>query len=146
MSEEARNVAMLKEAYRRWSESRGADVDAWMSICADGIAFGTIAQGEQAVPYMAAYSRRDQLRAYFDGLQRDWEMVDFVPEHFVAQGDRVVMLGHCSWRAKASGQVVSSPKADSFRMQDGKIVEYFEYFDTAQLRDAMTAPPAAAST
>jgi ketosteroid isomerase-like protein len=145
MSEESRNVAVLQEAYRQWSDSRGGSVDHWMSICADGIAFGTIAQREAAVPYMAAYSRRDELRGYFEGIARDWDMIDYAAEHFVAQGDRVVMLGRCSWRAKASGRVVSTPKADSFRMQDGKIVEFFEYFDTAQVRDAMMAPPAAAS-
>lgn len=140
MLEEARNVAILQEAYRRWCDSRGGSVDHWMSICDDGIEFGTIAQRETAVPYMVAYSRRDELRGYFEGITRDWEMVDYAAEHFVAQGDRVVMLGRCSWRAKATGQVVSTPKADSFRMRDGKIVEYFEYFDTAQVRDAMTAP------
>jgi ketosteroid isomerase-like protein len=143
VTDESRNVEILKLAYSRWSDSRGKDVDAWMSICADGIAFGTIAQREQAVPYMAAYSQRDQLRQYFDGINRDWEMIEYVPEHFVAQGDRVVMLGRCAWRAKANGQVVSTPKADSFRLRDGKIVEYFEYFDTAQVRDAMTWSPAA---
>ena len=138
MSEEASNVAILKDAYRRWSESRGGSVDHWMSICADGIAFGTLAEREPAVPYMTVYERRDDLRGYFDGLARDWDMVEFVPEHFIAQGDRVVMLGRCSWRAKNTGKVVSTPKADSFRMKDGKIVEYYEYFDTAQVRDALT--------
>lgn len=145
MSEEARNVATLQEAYRRWSDSRGGSIDHWLSICDDDIAFGTIAQQESAVPYMAAYSRRDELRSYFEGITRDWEMIEYVAEHFVAQGDRVVMLGRCSWRAKATGQVVSTPKADAFRMKNGKIVEYFEYFDTAQIRDAITAPRLAAA-
>src|SRR5512147_3155109 len=82
MSEEAVNVAILREAYKRWRDSRGASVDHWMSICADGIAFGTIAAPEAVVPYMTAYSRRDQLRQYFDGIARDWEMVEYEPEHF----------------------------------------------------------------
>ena len=141
MSEEARNVAILTEAYRHWSDSRGASVDYWMSLCDQDIAFGSLAESEPSVPYMVSYNRRDDLAQYFAGLGRDWEMIEFRPEHFVAQGDRVVMLGRCSWRAKASGQAVATPIAASFRLKDGKIVEYFEYFDTAQIRDALTAPP-----
>ena len=32
MSDEANNVAVLTEAYRRWHDSRGSSVDHWMSI------------------------------------------------------------------------------------------------------------------
>ena len=37
MSDEANNVAVLTEAYRRWHDSRGGSVDHWMSICAENI-------------------------------------------------------------------------------------------------------------
>ena len=135
---EADNVAMLKEGYRRWHESRGGSVDHWMSICDDNIRFGSIAQGPPGAAYLTGYSGRSAMGQYFEGLTRDWEMIEYVAEEFVAQGDRVVMLGRCSWRFKKNGRVVSTPKADAWRFYDGKAVEYYEYFDTAQLRDAMT--------
>jgi uncharacterized protein len=137
MSDEARNVAILTEAYRRWSDSRGASADHWMSICDPNIRFGSIAEPLQAVAYMADYRSRDELGQYFAGLTRDWEMIEYRVDHFVAQGDRVVMLGHCSWRAKQNGKVVATPKADSWRFADGKAVEFYEYFDTAQVAQAM---------
>jgi hypothetical protein len=137
MSDETRNTAILTEAYRRWSESRGASVDHWMSICDPEIRFGSLAETVPTVAYMTAYRSRDELGAYFAGLTRDWEMLDWRVDHLVAQGDRVVMLGFCSWRAKASGKVVSTPKCDSWRFTDGKAVEYYEYFDTAQVAMAM---------
>lgn len=137
MSEEERNVAILKEAYRLWHETKGKSVDHWISICADAIEFGSIAQNIRNVPYMTTYEDVTALARYFSGLARDWEMIEFRTENFVAQGDRVVMLGRCSWRARRNGVVVWTPKADSFRMKHGKIVEYYEYFDTAQVRDAM---------
>lgn len=137
MSDEARNVAILTEAYRRWSDSRGASAGHWMSICDPNIRFGSIAEPLQAVAYMADYRSRDELGQYFAGLTRDWEMIEYRVDHFVAQGDRVVMLGHCSWRAKQNGKVVATPKADSWRFADGKAVEFYEYFDTAQVAQAM---------
>jgi ketosteroid isomerase-like protein len=138
MSDEARNVATLKDAYARWADSKGSSGDHWMTICADNIAFGSIGQGPPGATYLTAYNQRDLLRQYFDGLKNDWDMIEYVPEHFVAQADRVVMLGRCSWRYKKTGKVVSTPKADSWRFANGKAVEFFEYYDTAQLRDAVS--------
>lgn len=138
MSEETRNVALLRDAYRLWHDTKGKSVDHWMDLFADSIAFGSIAQSVQSAPYMTMYEDKNALRGYFDGITLDWEMIEFRPEHFVAQGDRVVMMGRCSWRARKTGKTVWSPKADSFRLSNGKIIEFFEYFDTALMRDAMT--------
>lgn len=139
MSEESRNVAILKEAYGLWHETKGKSVDHWMSICADQLDFGSIAQSVKSVPYMTLYESKSTLGEYFDGLARDWQMIEFRIEHYVAQHDRVVCLGRCSWKARKSGITVWSPIANSFRFADGKVIEYYEYFDTAQVRDAMQA-------
>ena len=138
MSEEARNVTILKEAYAQWITSKGASAEHWMSIVADEIKFGSLAQGAQGAAYLTAYQRREELVHYFAGIERDWDMIEFVYENFVAQGDRVVMLGHCSWRYKKTGKVVSTPKVDSWRFADGKAIEFYEYYDTAQVRDAVS--------
>lgn len=138
MSDEARNVAILKEAYGQWITSKGTSAEHWLSIVADQIKFGSLAQGAPGAAYLTAYQRREQLAEYFAGIERDWEMIEFVFENFVAQGDRVVMLGHCSWRNKRTGKVVSTPKADSWRFAEGKAIEFYEYYDTAQVRDAVS--------
>jgi hypothetical protein len=63
-------------------------------------------------------------------------MVDWQTKEFIAQGDRVVVLVNCTWKFKKTGQVVSTPKADVWRMKDGKAVEFYEYYDTAQVHAA----------
>jgi ketosteroid isomerase-like protein len=133
MSEETRNVALLEQAYRRWSETRGGSADEWLAICADRMAFGSIAHGAAPTPYLTDYRTREDLKAYFDGIKRDWEMMEYTVDHFVAQGDRVVMLGRCAWRYRKTDKVVWTPKADSWRFVDGKAVEFFEFYDTAQV-------------
>jgi hypothetical protein len=137
MSDEARNVAILKKAYARWSETLGGSANEWLAICADDIAFGSLAQGPEGARYLTEYHSRDALKEYFSGLARDWQMIEYVAEHFVAQGDRVVMLGRCAWRYKRTGKVVWTHKADSWRFSGGKAVEFFEYYDTAQVKAAM---------
>ncbi len=137
MSDEARNVEVLKAAYARWRDTKGGSVDDWMKLCTDNIAFGSLAQGAApAVQYMTSYSNRDALKDYFSGLARDWQMMDWQTKEFIAQGDRVVVLVNCTWKFKKNGKVVSTPKADVWRMKDGKAVEYFEYYDTAQVHAA----------
>jgi uncharacterized protein len=138
MSEEAKNVAVLTEAYRRWHESRGASVDHWMSIFDEKARFGSLIQGTApGLAYMDEYRTRDELRRYFEGLAHDWEMIEYKVDHLVAQGDRVVMLGRCAWRNRHTGKVVKTPKADSWRFANGKAVEFYEYFDTAQVHAAV---------
>ena len=104
MSDEARNVAILTEAYRRWSESKGASADHWISICAPDIRFGSIAEPLKVVAYMGDYRSRDELGAYFAGIARDWEMVEYRVDHLVA-----LSVGHPgAFRAAGLEQLVSS--------------------------------------
>ncbi len=138
MSDEARNVEILKGAYDSWRDTKGGSVDAWLNICADNMAFGSLAQGRaEAASYLTAYSSRDALKEYFGGLARDWDMLDWRTEKFIAQGDSVVVISQISWRFKKTGKVVSTPKADVWKMSGGKAVEYFEYYDTAQVHAAV---------
>ncbi|MGB6535858.1 MAG: nuclear transport factor 2 family protein [Xanthobacteraceae bacterium] len=136
MSQEAQNVGILKKAYADWASSRGGSADQWTAIFADNFKFGSMAEGGYGAAYLTTYQSRNDLAQYFAGLARDWEMIEFVTEHFIAQDDRVVMLGRCSWRYKHTGKVVETPKADSWRFAGGKAVEFYEYYDTAKLLEA----------
>ena len=137
MSDEERNVALLKQAYKSWGDTLGASVDQWMTICSENIQFGSLAQAPAGAQYFTEYGSRDALKEYFAGLERDWQMIEYAAEHFVAQGDRVVMLGHCKWRHRTQDVEVDTPKADSWRIVNGKAVEFFEYYDTAKVLSAV---------
>ena len=131
MSDEANNVAVLTEAYRRWHDSRGGSVDHWMSICDENIAFGSLIQGAAPeVAYMTEYNARDELGRYFEGLARDWEMIEYKVDQFVAQDDRVVMLGHCAWRNKHTGKVVNDAEGGFLALREwegGRVLRVFRH-------------------
>jgi ketosteroid isomerase-like protein len=138
MANEASNVETLKPIYQRWGDSKGGSVDEFMNLCADNIAFGSLAQGApEGARYLTAYDGRSALKDYFAGLARDWEMLDWRTNEFIAQGDRVVVLVQCKWKYKKTGKVVSTPKADVWRFANGKAVEFYEYYDTAQVHAAV---------
>lgn len=80
MSAESRNVAILKHAYDSWGASKGRSVSDWMAICDANIAFGSLAGGAAApANYLTDYSNRDALKEYFDGIERDWDMLTLGP-------------------------------------------------------------------
>ena len=89
----------MKEIYKNWAATKGGSVDDWLKICGDNIDFGSLAQGAAPkVQYMTDYSSRDALRDYFAGLTRDWEMIEYVADEFVAQ----VIVSSC-WVAVLGG-------------------------------------------
>ena len=131
MSNEAANVAILKDAYREWHESKGGSVEQLLSICDPGIRWGSVSRGEAPLAFARQYESRDALQAYFGGLLNDWEMISYTIDEYVAQGDAVVARGSTSWTNKKTGKVMDTPKVDFWRFRDGKAVEFYEYFDTA---------------
>jgi ketosteroid isomerase-like protein len=138
MSMESDNVALLRRAYEAWSTKKGCDFDCWMSIVHDDVRLTSLASGAPAVPFTAPSDGRDQVMAYLEGLTRDWEMVFCDVDDFVAQGDRVVAIGRTAWRHRGTGKVTETPKIDVWRIQNGKAVEFAEFYDTAGMYAAAT--------
>ena len=133
MGNEASNVDILKDAYARWHATKGGSVDHWMSIVADDVQFGSLAQGAPPVTFARNYSSREELRGYFDGLLSNWEMIHNTVDDYVAQGECVFARGSTAWRNRGTSKVVDTPKADFWRFRNGKVVEFYEYYDTARL-------------
>ncbi len=135
MSHEARNTEILRKAYALWRETRGGSADHWLGILASELNFGSLAQGRpDAVSFTKSRHTREGVADYLSGLTGEWEMIDYVVDHFVAQGDRVVAIGRTAWRNKATKNVVDTPKADVWRFNDaGEAIEFFEFYDSAAI-------------
>jgi ketosteroid isomerase-like protein len=138
MSSEA-NVQLLKEAYRRWNDSKGGSVDYWFdSVIGPHISFGSVPRGAAPLAFATDYDDRTKLRSYFDGLLSDWTMEYYAIDEYVAQGDIVVARGSTAWTHKKTGKKAETPKVDFWRFKGGKAVEFYEYFDTACVVAAAT--------
>lgn len=132
MDSATENTARLREAYALWHDSKGGSIDHWMQLVADNISFGSVAGGTVApLPFSTYHDNRAALEGYFQLLLRDWEMIYFTAQEFVAQGEAVVMRGSTAWRNRATGKAFATPKIDFWRFRNGKAIEFFEYFDTA---------------
>lgn len=133
---EQRHVECLREVYREWKESKGANTKPWLELLGEVIDFRSLGATSPTIGFSRDGTSRADVMRYFDDLSRDWEMVDYEVEHMIAEGDRVAVLSHCSWRNRHTGKVSSTMKADFFRFAGERVVEFAELFDTAGAVDA----------
>ena len=140
MSTEESNVAVLKEAYRRWHETKAGSVDHWLALMTDDVNFRSLAEGAKPMAFTRTSTCKDDVKHYFNGLTNDWEMIYYRMDEYIVQGDRVVALGSCSFKHKKTGKILDTPKADFHKFRDGKICEFFELYDTAQALGVATIP------
>ncbi|WP_010584942.1 nuclear transport factor 2 family protein [Schlesneria paludicola] len=131
MSDAEENVRKLRVAYKMWNDSRGESSQHWLDLMADDVKMTSLASSHPSMEFTKAVHGKSQAEDYFAGLKASWEMVHFTAEEFVAQGDRVVMLGRCAFRSRLTGKTAESAKADVYRFRDGCIVEFFDFYDTA---------------
>jgi uncharacterized protein len=137
-TEAARNKEILAREYKRWHDSKGGSVESFMEIVDSNIQFGSIAEGMPVAAFTARVNGKQELKRYFDGLREGWEMIHYTVNHFIAEGDRVAAVGSTAWRNKKTGKVCETPKVDVWRLRGGKAIEFYEYFDTAKMIQAVT--------
>ena len=139
MASSAENVAKLKDAYRRWDKSKGKDTTMWTSLFTEDVRLRSLAGGRPGLEFTLECRSMNEVVRYFTGLTGEWEMVHYTTDQFAVDGDRVVMLGSTSWKHKKTGKVFDTPKADLITFRDGRIVEFFEFYDTEKVLAAARA-------
>ena len=132
MSAETDNVAVLKDAYQGWHDTKASSVDHWLSLMTDDVKFRSLAAGAQTMEFTRTSRSKQEVKNYFAGLSADWQMIYYRIDEYIAQADRVVALASCSFKHKKTGKILDTPKVDFHKFRGGKICEFFEFYDTAQ--------------
>lgn len=91
------------------------------------------------VPFAGKWQGRKGFGQFFSKVSEVQDVVEFEPEEFIAQGNKVVVLGHFTMRIKATGRNVSSAWAHVWTVENGQITRFYEYVDTAVVSNAHTA-------
>lgn len=132
------NVAIVKQAYINF---KTGSIQALLDQMADDVTWQL--PEIEGVPLAGKRTGRDDVRDFFATVARDQEVLEFEPLESVAQGDKVVSLGHYRWRVKETGREFESDFVHVFTIRAGKIVAFREHFDSAVVaaayQKAMTA-------
>ena len=129
------NKNIVREAFEKWDETKASKVgiDHWRGILSDKIKFKSLANGANGAKFTELVLSRDDMERYFEGLTGTMDMLYYTIDHYIAEDDKVVCVGKTAWKVKATGEVYETPKCDVVTFEDGKIVAFYEYYDTAGL-------------
>jgi uncharacterized protein len=132
MTREETHLELLKEAYKKWHDTKAGSVDHWLGLMTDDVEFRSLAAGAAQMEFTGTSRCKDDVKRYFAELTSQWEMKYYAVDEYIAQGDRVVALGSCSFINKKTGKILETPKADFHYFRNGRICRFFEFYDTAQ--------------
>jgi ketosteroid isomerase-like protein len=89
------------------------------------------------VPFAGLRRGKQQVAEFFKVLSETLEFEQFEVDEFVAQADKVVVLGRSRDRMKSTGRVIENRWAALWEIRDGKVTKYHVYEDTAAFVEAL---------
>ena len=120
------NVAVVQQAYNNF---KAGNIPALLDLLPDNVTWQL--PEIEGVPFAGKRTGRSAVAEFFKGVEANQETLEFEPREFIAQGDKVVSLGHYRWRVKTTGREYGSDFAHVFTVRDGNIIGFQEYTDTA---------------
>jgi ketosteroid isomerase-like protein len=129
------NVALVKKLFDAFKRR---DLDATLELMDPKVEF--FAPTATLTHEGTSYRGHDGIRTYFADVERLWEELRVMPAEYLAEGDRVLVLGQIHARG-AVGYLADSPAGWLWRLAGGKIINGHVYTDPDEaLRDAGLAP------
>lgn len=125
------NTEIAKKAYEFFGSG---DIAGLLNLYSDDVRW-TTPKIENAV-YSGSREGKEALVEFFDQLDQAEEFSQFEPKEFIAEGDKVVVLGEFTATVKATGKTYSAEWVHVTTFRDGKITEFQEFFDTGDANKA----------
>jgi ketosteroid isomerase-like protein len=123
-------VQSIFEAFGR------GDVPAVLGHLSDDVTWK--APGPEVVPYFGDRRGHGGAVEFFTHLGTNVDFEQFEPGAFIAEGDRVVVLGRERGRVKGTGKTFDNEWALVFRLSGGKVTEFQCYENTAAIAEAFS--------
>lgn len=123
------NISIVQDGYAAFG--RG-DIPGLLSLCDANVAWTT--PGSSDLPTAGTRQGHAAVADFFRTLVELIEFEAFEPQTFLADGDRVVVLGTDRYKVKGgSGKSLTETWCHVFTIGGGKIVAFQEFIDTAAL-------------
>ena len=134
----AENLQVVKEGYAAFS--RG-DIPGLLAQLSQDIVWHSPGPG---LPLAGTYRGQDGVAKFFQKLAQETEILDFQPLEFIAEGERVIVVGRERAKIRATNRTVDLDWIMSFTLRNSKVAVFREYTDTKALADAYEPSAAAA--
>jgi uncharacterized protein len=132
------NLQVVKNGYAAYS--RG-DIPGLLALLAEDIEWQSPGAG---LPLAGTYRGHDGAANFFEKLALEMDVLDFQPREFVADGDRVLVIGWERVKVKATNRTIELDWLMAFTVLNGKIAKFREYTDTKVIAAAYESTARAA--
>jgi uncharacterized protein len=129
--DERENTQLVQQAYR---DFQNGDIPALLDALSEDVEW--VVPEVEGVPGRGTWRGPEQVGEFFRILSDTQEPRQLDLREYVAQGDKVVVLGHYVWHVKATGKAWESDFVHALSVRDGKVTRFQEYTDTAVFGDA----------
>lgn len=123
---EQQSVRVVQQLYRAALEDDPASL---LELCAPDAVW--VYPEIQGVPWSRSWQGHEEIVRWAELHDEEDEVLVLRPDEYVAQLDRVVVLGFARMRTVATGREWESPFVHAVRIREGKIERFEAYFDTA---------------
>jgi len=122
---EQQNIDLVKQCYDLF---RKGDIQQLLGCFADDIDWELPAV--ENVPFSGKRHGLDQVGEFFKSVSDSMDVRQFEPRDFIAQGDKVVAVGHYAWTVKSTGIPFESDFTHIFTIRGGKVTNLREFLDS----------------
>ncbi|WP_151447499.1 nuclear transport factor 2 family protein [Lacisediminimonas profundi] len=131
------NKQLVLQGYRLFQQQ---DIEGLMALYDDTIEW--IGFDNPNVPFAGSYYGKDEVQQFFRDLGRSMTPVRFEPRELIAEGDKVVALGHAVWKLNTGGQELETDWVHVFTLRDGKVCRFQRLDDGVQADQAFRSTAA----
>jgi ketosteroid isomerase-like protein len=129
------NLAVARKLYADFVKG---DIDSVLGAMSDDVVWEIA--GPANVPYAGVRHGKKEWMAYLAGLGAV-ELLAFEPTEFLADKDKVVVIGSERLKVKSNGRVIDEQFAQVITFAGGKVVHFRSYDDSAASAAAFKAVP-----
>jgi len=131
---EQENTKLVKRGYELF---KSGDIETLLGMYSDDVSWET--PKVENTPFNGKISGKENLANWITAYSEAEEMSVFEQDEFIAQGDKVVVLGRVEARSKATNNEYSTNIVHILTIKDGKVTGFLELLDTAAAEKAYTS-------
>jgi ketosteroid isomerase-like protein len=128
---EKENLALVQQGYKLFSQG---DIPGLLKLMGPDVTWET--PKLESVPFTGKFQGVQGVGQFFSALAGAIDILKYEPREFIAQGNKVVVLGENRYRVKAQKDEFDDRWVDVLTVENGKITRYEQYGNTAQLERA----------
>jgi len=123
------NVALMRSLYEAYSRRNPAPLFENLS---EAVQFHFVAHPDHFT-FAGSHTGKDGVQQALELIAQEYDWLVYQALDFIAEGDRVVALTDGVIQHRASGKELPMRMVDIIRIEDGRIVEFTEFFDSAAM-------------